>query len=159
MVSIRGATIAAAMMLCGASGVAARAQAQTPAPAPPPVRPHPAPPSIYGLWMNPYGSVVVHTGACADRLCGWIVWANQEAQNDAREGGVPRLIGTALLEQYRQQRGGSWAGTVFVPDMGRRFYSIIEQVDANSMKVKGCILHGLLCKSQVWHRIEELPHA
>lgn len=148
MVSFRSAVAAAAVML---AGVAAPAAAQG--------QPQPAAPSIYGLWMNPYRSVAVHTGACADRLCGWIVWANQAAQDDARDGGVPRLIGTALLEQYRQQRGGSWAGTVFVPDMGRRFYSIIEQVDADTMKVKGCILHGLLCRSQVWHRIDALPHA
>jgi uncharacterized protein (DUF2147 family) len=114
-------------------------------------------PAIYGTWMNPYGSVAVRTGPCLDRLCGWIVWASPEAQADARDGGVNQLVGTALLENYRAEKGGSWSGTVFIPDMGRRFYSEIEQVDANNMKVKGCILHGLICKSQVWRRIAEPP--
>ncbi|MGJ3629534.1 hypothetical protein AB5I41_26700 [Sphingomonas sp. MMS24-JH45] len=27
----------------------------------------------------------------------------------------------------------------------------------NTMKVSGCILHGLICKSQLWRRIETPP--
>lgn len=119
----------------------------------------PATHPIYGVWMNPYKSVAVRTGPCGDRLCGWIVWANDEAQTDARDGGVTKLIGTALLENYRSDKPGNWSGTVFVPDMGRRFYSIIQQIGPNDMKVKGCILGGLICKSQVWHRIADVPHA
>ncbi|MEH3037538.1 MAG: DUF2147 domain-containing protein [Sphingomonas adhaesiva] len=116
-------------------------------------------PSIYGTWMNPRGSVAVRTGQCAqERLCGVIVWANDEAQSDARDGGVTRLVGTALLEDYRADGSGGWQGTVFIPDMNRRFYSKIEQVDANTMKLKGCILGGLICKAQLWKRIERLPH-
>jgi uncharacterized protein (DUF2147 family) len=115
--------------------------------------------TIYGTWMNPYKSVAVRTGPCGERLCGWIVWANEEAQTDARDGGTPKLIGTALLENYRAEKPGSWSGTVFVPDMNRRFYSIIQQVGPDQMKVKGCILGGLLCKSQLWHRIADVPHA
>lgn len=116
-------------------------------------------PSIYGTWLNPHGSVAVRTGACAqDRLCGIIVWANAEAQSDARDGGTARLVGTALLEDYKADGSGGWQGTVFIPDMNKRFYSKIEQVDANTMRLKGCILGGLICKAQLWKRIERLPH-
>jgi uncharacterized protein (DUF2147 family) len=99
--------------------------------------------SIAGTWMNPHNTVAVHTGACGEKLCGWVVWASAEAQSDARDGGTARL--------------GGWSGTVFVPDRGQRFYSEIEPVDANAMKLKGCILHGLICRSQVWRRIPETP--
>jgi uncharacterized protein (DUF2147 family) len=109
-----------------------------------------------GMWMNPHQTVAVRTGACGDRLCGWIVWASAEAQADARDGGVGSLIGTELLENYRHDPSG-WSGTVYVPDMGRRFYSRIEQVGADRLRVKGCILHGLVCRSQLWRRIAELP--
>ncbi|WP_298814346.1 DUF2147 domain-containing protein [uncultured Sphingomonas sp.] len=113
--------------------------------------------SIYGTWINPYHSVAVRTAPCANRLCGRVVWASREAQQDARDGNVPNLIGTSLLENYRPTGARSWAGTVFVPDMGRHFYSLIEQVDDGNMRVRGCILHGLLCKSQVWQRIADVP--
>ncbi len=113
--------------------------------------------SIYGTWINPYHSVAVRTAPCANRLCGRVIWASREAQQDARDGNVPNLIGTSLLENYRPTGARSWAGTVFVPDMGRHFYSLIEQVDDGTMRVRGCILHGLLCKSQLWQRIADVP--
>jgi uncharacterized protein (DUF2147 family) len=41
---------------------------------------------------------------------------------------------------------------VFVPDMKRKFYSRIEQQGPDKLKISGCILGGLLCKSQYWTR-------
>lgn len=118
-----------------------------------------APPasSPQGLWLNPHGSVAVRTGTCGDKICGWIVWASDAAQKDARESGVGHLVGTELLEDYRPRGPDSWAGTVFVPDMGRHFSSEIDTLSAGRLKIKGCILGGLICKSQIWSRIERLP--
>lgn len=112
-----------------------------------------------GIWINPHNDVAVRTGPCGDKLCGWIVWANAEAQSDARDGGVSKLLGTELLENYGHVRADSWTGTVFVPDMGRRFSSRIDLISPTELQIKGCILGGLICRSQVWHRIERLPGA
>ena len=46
-----------------------------------------------------------------------------------------------------------WQGKVFVPDRNASYYSTIKQINANQLKISGCILGGLLCKSQVWSRI------
>ncbi|HKT77786.1 MAG TPA: DUF2147 domain-containing protein [Sphingobium sp.] len=112
-----------------------------------------------GLWLNPGGSVAVRTHGCGDRLCGWIVWASAAAQSDARESGVAHLIGTQLLEDYRPDGRNEWTGTVYVPDMGRRFFSRIEQTAPQQLKIKGCVLGGLICRSQLWTRIERTPGA
>lgn len=111
-----------------------------------------ATPDIIGTWVNPRGTVKVRTGVCAGNLCGWIVWAAPQAQADAREGGVPRLIGIELLRDYHGAGANRYRGTVYVPDMGRTFYSTIEQRDPNSLRISGCVLGGLICKSQNWHR-------
>ena len=100
----------------------------------------------------------MRTGACDGRLCGWIVWADRTAAADARSGGVAALVGTELLVDYAARGDGSWTGMVFVPDMGRRFASTLVPLGRNAMRVKGCIVGGLLCKAQVWQRIEHLPH-
>ena len=122
--------------------------AGSPAPAAPP-----APTStVEGVWHNPKNSVAVKTGACGDKLCGWVVRATDEAQADARDGGTPKLIGTALLREYRPSGRNTWSGTIFVPDMGRTFGSTLKLVDANTISVKGCLIGGFFCKSQTWHR-------
>jgi len=107
---------------------------------------------VVGTWVNPRGTVKVQTGACGDKLCGWVVWANAEAQQDAKDSGVARLIGTELLQDYHPTGHGKWQGRVYVPDMGQTFYSKIEQQGPNALKISGCILGGWICKSQVWQR-------
>ena len=109
-------------------------------------------PAILGTWHNPKNTVAVRTGACGDRLCGWIVRASEKAQNDARKGGVDPLIGTALLRNYKPSGRNKWSGNVFVPDMGRTFGSTIQLLSANTINVKGCLIGGFICKSQVWTR-------
>lgn len=110
------------------------------------------PPDAIGTWSNPRGTVKVKTGNCGSNLCGWVVWAAPQAIADARESGVTRLVGTELLKNYHSTGSGQYQGRVYVPDMGRTFFSTIKQKDANSMRISGCILHGLICKSQDWHR-------
>lgn len=110
------------------------------------------PSEVVGTWMNPHGTVKVQTRPCADKLCGWIVWAAPQALADARDSGVQQLVGTELLRDYRSLGEGHYQGEVYVPDMGRTFYSKIEQQNPNSLTISGCILHGLICKSQEWHR-------
>lgn len=112
----------------------------------------PAKPAIAGTWSNPEGSVRVSVDSCGKFICGWVVDANAEAQKDARDGGTAQLIGTKLLENYRQTAPNSWQGRVFVPDMGGSYYSTIWQLNANKIKISGCILGGWICKSQIWHR-------
>jgi len=118
-----------------------------------------AQPGVAGMWINPHGTVAVRTGACGGKLCGWIVWAAQEARNDAKDSGVDPLVGVQLLSDYEAQQDGSWSGTVYVPDMGRHFSSTITQQGPNALRVKGCLIGGFICKSQVWQRIEKLPNA
>ncbi len=103
-------------------------------------------------WINPHGTVKVETAPCNGKLCGWVVWATPEAMQDARDSGVHTLIGTELLQDYRQVAAGRWQGRVYVPDMGRTFDSTITRPEPDRIKISGCVLGGMFCKSQVWRR-------
>lgn len=111
--------------------------------------------SIAGRWINPRGSVIVTTGSCHDKLCGWVSWASEAALADASDAGVRNLVGTTLLQDYRASSPGRWAGRVFVPDMGRSFSSTIERLDGDRLKISGCLIGRILCKSQIWVRHED----
>ncbi|MFC0684547.1 DUF2147 domain-containing protein [Novosphingobium clariflavum] len=106
----------------------------------------------YGRWLNPAGDVEVSVAPCGTLLCGTVTWVGGQALADAADAGVSHLVGTQLLQGYRRQDAGNWQGQVFVPDMGSTFFSRIHQPDEGHLKISGCILHGLLCKSQVWTR-------
>lgn len=107
----------------------------------------------FGRWMNPYKTVEVQTAVCGSNLCGTIVWAAPEAKSDAKEAGVDQLIGLQLLSGYREKSRGHWQGEVFVPDLNRRFFSRMDQLAPGRVKISGCILGGLICRSQIWTRV------
>ncbi|MBO9499048.1 MAG: DUF2147 domain-containing protein [Novosphingobium sp.] len=123
------------------------------APQAPTTPPAAAPSPAFGVWQNPRHSIAVRIERCGAEICGVIVGANPEAKQDARDAGVPQLIGVQLLSGYRQVSQDRWEGTVYVPDMGRRFSSHIVQVAPNTLRISGCLIGGWICKSQDWTRL------
>lgn len=108
--------------------------------------------AILGTWHNPKNSVAVRTGRCGDKLCGWVIRASDKTQRDVADKGYPPLIGTALLREYKADGKQRWAGQIYVPDMGRAFGSTVTMVDGDTLNVRGCLIGGFICKSQIWRR-------
>jgi uncharacterized protein (DUF2147 family) len=107
----------------------------------------------YGVWRNPKNTVHVEIKPCGGgRACGNVVWANDDAKEDAKKGGTPNLIGLQLLRDFQLQKNGSWKGKVFVPDLNMTLSGTADFPDATTMKAKGCLL--LFCKSQTWRRVD-----
>lgn len=107
----------------------------------------------FGVWSNPKGSVHVEIRPCGVGACGYVVWANEKAKRDAREGGTHDLVGLQIFRDLELDRNGVWRGKVFAPDMNRTFAGTAQQLDATRLRAKGCVLGGLICKSQVWTRV------
>lgn len=112
----------------------------------------PAPAGPVGTWVNPRSTVKIRLGPCGGELCGWVVWAADEAEQDAREAGVSPLVGLQLLRSYRATSATTWEGRVFVPDWNRTFFSRMVLLGPRSVKISGCVLGGMICKSQTWTR-------
>ncbi|WP_239016784.1 DUF2147 domain-containing protein [Sphingomonas ginkgonis] len=108
---------------------------------------------LEGRWINPKHSVTVRIGACGPTMCGRVVDASPRAREKAAAGGTPNLIGTPLLTNLAAANGG-WKGSVFVPDHNIRASANLKLLAPNQLKVQGCVLAGLLCRSQVWTRID-----
>lgn len=104
-----------------------------------------------GLWTNPKGSLTVRTRRCGAELCATVVSASEKAKLKAANAGVDRLIGTEIFSDYRRD-GDGWAGTLFVPDKRKRVSSTLEIAGGDQVKISGCLIGRILCKSQVWTR-------
>ena len=124
--------------------------------------PQPSQDGPIGHWINPAQSVVVEITNCgANSLCGHVRWASPEAANDAKAKGTDPLEGTALFRDFAPSGDGKWKGRLFVPDMGKTSRAELRVVDDRHLKITGCAVGRLLCKSQVWDRIDpvQLPVA
>ena len=110
--------------------------------------------AIEGQWFNPQRTVLIRLAPCGEAMCGTVTWAAEQARQAARKG-ADALVGARLLNDFRPSGYGQWRGTVFVPDMDLRVGGKIQVVDDNRLKVSGCILKGMMCRSQVWTRSGE----
>ncbi len=111
------------------------------------------PESPEGRWVNPARSVVMVIRPCGEMLCGTVEWASEKAKADALKG-TGELIGAELLSRVKKRPDGRWQGRLFVPDVNKRVHAKIELLDDQRLKVSGCALGRILCKSQVWTRTQ-----
>ncbi len=110
--------------------------------------------NAFGVWRNPKDNVRIEIRPCGAAACGTVIWASAKAQAKARAAGTDSLVGTQVLKDFElDERRGVWRGKVFVPELQRNFSGIAEPMDSGRLRAKGCVVGGLLCKSQVWTKI------
>lgn len=109
---------------------------------------------IQGKWKNPSGSVVVAIGPCGDAWCGTVASASDGAKADARRGGTATLVGTRLMTGFKPAGADKWRGRLFIPDMNHRSKAELRIVGADKLKVTGCMVGRMICKSQMWTRTD-----
>ena len=113
-----------------------------------------------GRWRTETRNGVVEIERCHNSICGKLVDSDGlranpnllDANNkDAARRGR-RLMGLEILHGF--SRGdGQWAGgTIYNGDDGRTYSATLRPIDADHLKVRGCIIWPL-CKSQTWTRI------
>lgn len=110
--------------------------------------------NAFGVWRNPKDNVRIEIRPCGAAACGTVIWASAKAQAKARAAGADSLVGTQVLKDFElDERRGVWRGKVFVPELQRNFSGIAEPMESGRLLAKGCVVGGLLCKSQVWTKI------
>ena len=109
-------------------------------------------PRIEGYWKNPIGSAIIAIAPCGDALCGKVVWASERGRREAAKG-APRVVGTTVLTNLRPN-DGRWTGTLFIPDDNIRVSAKLDLASEHQLKLTGCALMGLICRSQVWTRFD-----
>ena len=108
----------------------------------------------YGIWRNPKDNVRVEIKGCGTSTCGVVVYASPKAQADARKSGYDTLIGQQLLRDFEPVGNGFMRGKVFVPTLKITLSGTAEFIDARTLRAKGCVLGKMLCKSQIWTRVD-----
>ena len=107
---------------------------------------------IEGQWKNPIGSAIIAIEPCRDALCGKVVWASARGQREAATS-TSHVVGTVVLTGLKPT-GQRWTGTLFIPDDNVHVAAKLELLGSRQLKLTGCALAGLLCRSQIWTRAD-----
>jgi uncharacterized protein (DUF2147 family) len=108
---------------------------------------------IRGEWRNTKNTVHLKVQPCGAELCGTVIWAAERQRADARKGSGSELIGSQLLRKLKRGSDGKWRGSIFIPDINTTASATAEQLNENLIRVSGCGLLGVICRTQHWHRM------
>lgn len=98
---------------------------------------------------------------CGDFICGYVIWASDVARAAAARINRKDLVGQQLLRDFTLDDDGIARGKAYVPDLGLTFKGSARHIDRDTIRIKGCVVSNLICKSQVWNRVTDaaLPTA
>jgi uncharacterized protein (DUF2147 family) len=116
-----------------------------------------------GNWYTAEQKSKVQVAKCGDAICGTIVALKEP--NDPKTG-KPKIddinadaskrtrpiVGTPIVLGMKPSGADKWTGQVYNPEDGKTYTGSLTMTGANTLKVEGCIMGGMLCKSNDWTR-------
>ena len=96
--------------------------------------------------------MVVQIAPCGRELCGTVIRASAKQQAKSERGSGTELIGARLIKDIDKTGPNTYRASVFLPNRNVHAKGTIQQVSANQLAVRGCVL-GVVCRSQTWQRV------
>jgi uncharacterized protein (DUF2147 family) len=117
-----------------------------------------------GTWLTEGGKSQIRLAHCGEALCGRIQWLKEPSdptgkpKRDIRNPDPGKrdrpIIGADILMGMKPgETADQWAGDIYNPEDGKTYQARLTLQDARTLQVKGCVLGGLICKSQAWSRV------
>ena len=112
---------------------------------------------VEGYWRNPSGTAIIAISPCRNAYCGKVVWASARGRREVSKN-APNVVGTTVLTEVRPDRG-HWAGSLYIPDDDIHVAASLQPLGSSQMKLTGCAILRIFCRTQVWTRVDGLPSA
>jgi uncharacterized protein (DUF2147 family) len=118
------------------------------------------PESAVGRWKTETKNGIVEIARCGTSLCGTLVTSDGIAANpnladtNNKETSLRgrKLKGLQMLNGFKYADGVWDGGNIYNAEDGKTYGARITMVDANTLKLRGCIFVPL-CKNQIWRRV------
>ena len=119
-----------------------------------------SPEAAVGRWRTETRNGIVEVDRCGASICGRLVSSDGLRTNpnmldiNNRDTALRgrRLLNLQILGGFKRGAGEWTGGTIYNGDDGGTYKATVTPIDADHLKVKGCIIWPL-CKSQIWTRI------
>jgi uncharacterized protein (DUF2147 family) len=119
-----------------------------------------------GTWYTADKDSQVRITNCGGALCGALVWLKEPNdpatgrpktdKNNASSSKQNRpLLGVEIvLGMKPSSTPDKWEGDVYNAQDGKTYSGSFTMTGASTAELKGCVLGGLICKSQTWTRVK-----
>ncbi len=102
-----------------------------------------------GVWLRESKGWHVEFALCGDKLCGEVI-----SGDGVDKGTGQSVIGVKMLYDLVKSDATTWVGRMYNPGDGNEYKGKVEVLSENEIKMSGCLLGGLICRSEKWPRID-----
>ncbi|MGE7416593.1 DUF2147 domain-containing protein [Methylobacterium tarhaniae] len=114
-------------------------------------------PQPVGLWLTPAGDSQIRISRCAAAYCGTIAKVLAGETKDVHNPDASlrgrSLVGVALTRDMHPA-GEGWEGSLYNFRDGKTYSGKLAMKGPNVLELSGCVLGGLICKKQMWTRVD-----
>jgi uncharacterized protein (DUF2147 family) len=111
-----------------------------------------------GVWLVADQSARIRIEPCPNGLWGVIDWERQpgiDSKNpDPAKRGRP-MLGVPILVGMKPAKPNEWEGQVYNPKDGGLYFARLTLPQADTLRLDGCIMGGLICDGENWTRVAE----
>lgn len=107
-----------------------------------------------GTYLSESGDTRVRIARCGAAYCGTIVSVQGEGKDVNNPDATLRqrsLVGVQMISDIRPA-GEGFSGSLYNYKDGRTYTGKMS-FEGKAMKLSGCVLGGLICRSQTWMRV------
>ena len=118
----------------------------------------------FGTWYTAEGKGQVKIVNCGGALCGNLIWLKEPNDPDTNKPKLDKnnadaskrtrpLIGIPIVLNMKPSgTPDKWDGSVYNAEDGKTYTGSFALTGPNTADLKGCVMGGLICKSQNWTR-------
>lgn len=122
--------------------------------------------ALIGIWEPSHGKARIKIDKIADKYYGRIVWLKEpndpvtgepklDKNNPDESMHSAPLRGYRMLKDFEYQGDGEWSeGTIYDPENGNTYSSVIKLKDENTLDIRGYIGMKTFGRSDVWKRLK-----
>jgi uncharacterized protein (DUF2147 family) len=119
----------------------------------------------FGMWFTGDKKGKIKIVNCGGGLCGNLVWLAEPLdpethqpktdQNNANASLKSRpLLGIPIVLDMKPSGPNTWEGKVYNSRDGSTYSGSFTMTGANTADLKGCVMGGLICKTEEWTRAQ-----
>ncbi|MFQ3214622.1 MAG: hypothetical protein ACJAT1_001144 [Marivirga sp.] len=122
--------------------------------------------ALVGVWEPSHGKARIKIDKIADKYYGRIVWLREPMDPDTGESKLDKnnpdesmqsapLRGYRMLKDFEYVGEGEWAeGTIYDPENGNTYSSVIKLKDDNTLDIRGFIGVKTFGRTDEWKRLQ-----
>ena len=111
----------------------------------------------FGNWKDTETGATFSVYSCGRGLCIKVLRSKADGEKDVNNPHPAlrdrAIAGILLMSDAAQSSQNDWKGQLYNAEDGKIYTGYVRVQSTNAIKLEGCILGGLICRSRIWQRI------